>query len=73
LLSDPNSGFTATHELARTLGPDLPADFEANDLLTLCRRGDSQSNETEDADARQDFENIDRLKRQVADPGAEEF
>jgi hypothetical protein len=41
-LSDPNSGFAGTHELTRTLGPDPPTEFEANDLQTLCSRRDSR-------------------------------
>jgi hypothetical protein len=62
-LPDPNSGFTATHELTRTLGFDPPTEFEANDLPTVCRRSESQSSESKDGDARRNFEKIDRLKR----------
>jgi len=72
-LPDPNSGFTATHELARTLGFDSLIEVDANGLPTFCRRGDSQSNEIRDAGAPENFERIDRLKRKLVDPSAEEF
>src|SRR5262249_18595681 len=72
-LSDPNSGFTATHELARALGPDPPDAFEANDPPTSCSRDDNQSKETENADAPRNFEKIDQLKRQAIDPKGEEM